>query len=79
MMDRVHSKVGKLLAQSALLFVIVIVSRPTERPPSLYSSPFVHFQSTIASIVHGSQVDSLALTGLLESKVVLNSELDVGF
>ena len=52
--------------------------RPTERPPSLYSSPFVHFQSRIASILDGSQADSAELTGLLSSEVVLNDELGFG-
>ena len=53
--------------------------RPTERPPSLYSSPFVLFQSRIASILDGSQADSAELTGLLASEVVLNGDSGSGF
>ena len=54
-------------------------SRPTERPPSLYSLPFPHFQASIASILRGSQTDSSELTGLLASEVILDSEIEQTF
>ena len=60
-------------------FAPVPRSRPTERPPSLYTSPFVHFQSRIASILDGSQTDSSELAGLLRSEVALNDDSGFGF